>query len=80
MKIALETAKEQQITQKQAWRARIEEEKIEKTTQVNKLIEKVKGMEVKQLEIKQDGTEVEKSSGTGAGKVLEKCSIDARRV
>ena len=52
--MALETAKEQQITQEQAWRAAVEEEKIEKTTQVNKLIEKVKGMEVKQSEIKHE--------------------------
>ena len=54
MKIALEAAKEQQIVQEQAWRATVEEEKIEKSTQVNKLIEKVKGMEVKQSEIKHE--------------------------
>ena len=54
LKLALEAAKEQQIAQEQAWRAAVEEKKIEKTTQVNRLIEKVKGMEVKQSEIKHD--------------------------
>ena len=54
LKIALEAAKEQQIAQEQAWRASVEEENIEKTTQVNKLIEKVKEMEVKQSKIKHE--------------------------
>ena len=51
---ALKMAKEQQAMQEQAWTAAIEEEKVEKTTQVNKLIEKVKSMELKQTEIKQE--------------------------
>ena len=40
--------------QEQAWSAAIEEEKVEKTSQVNKLIEKVKNMELKQMEVKQE--------------------------
>ena len=47
-------AKEQQIASEQAWKTVIEEEKTEKLAQVNKLIEIVKGMEVKQHEIRQD--------------------------
>ena len=47
-------AKEQQIASEQAWKTVIEEEKTEKLVQVNTLIEIVKGMEVKQHEIRQD--------------------------
>ena len=47
-------AREQQHASEQAWKAAIEEEKTEKLAQVNKLIEKVKGMEVKQHKIRQD--------------------------
>ena len=47
-------AREQQLATEQAWRTAIEEEEIEKLAQVNKLVERVKGMEVKQHEIKQD--------------------------
>ena len=38
----------------QAWKTAIEEEKLEKLAQVNKLVEKVKGIEVKQHEVRQD--------------------------
>ena len=54
LKAALEMAREQQHASEQAWKTAIEEEKTEKLAQVNKLIEKVKGMEVKQHEIRQD--------------------------
>ena len=54
LKAALETAREQQATTEHAWKTAVEEEKTEKIAQVNKLIERVKGMEVKQQEIKQD--------------------------
>ena len=47
-------AKEQQMVSEQAWKTAVEEEKTEKLAQVNKLIERVKGMEVKQNEIRQD--------------------------
>ena len=47
-------AREQQLASEQAWKTAIEEEKTEKLAQVNKLIERVKGMEVKQHEIRQD--------------------------
>ena len=50
----METAREQQLASEQAWRTAIEEEKMEKLAQVNKLMERVKGMEVKQHEIRQD--------------------------
>ena len=51
---ALKTAKEQQVAKEKAWKTAVEEEKSEKTAQVNNLIEKVKGMEMKQVEISQD--------------------------
>ena len=54
LKAALETAREQQLATEQAWKTAIEEEKMEKIAQVNKLVERVKGMEVKQHEIRQD--------------------------
>ena len=54
LKAALEMAREQQLATEQAWRTAIEEEKMQKLAQVNKLVEKVKGMEVKQHEIRQD--------------------------
>ena len=54
LKVALETAREQQLATEQAWKTAIEEEKLEKLAQVNKLVERVKGMEVKQHEIRQD--------------------------
>ena len=38
----------------EAWKLSVEEGKVERTAQVNKLIETVKDMEVKQLEIKQN--------------------------
>ena len=47
-------AREQQLASEQAWKTAIEEEKTEKLAEVNKLIERVKGMEVKQHEIRQD--------------------------
>ena len=47
-------AREQQLASEQAWKTAIEEEKTEKLVQVNKLIETVKGMEVKQHKIRQD--------------------------
>ena len=47
-------AREQQLATEQALKTAIEEEKIEKLAQVNKLAERVKGMEVKQHEIWQD--------------------------
>ena len=40
-------AREQQLASEQAWKTAIKEEKTEKFAQVNKLIERVKGMEVK---------------------------------
>ena len=54
LKAALKVAKEQQFATEQAWKTAIEEEKLEKLAQVNKLVERVKGMEVKQYEIRQD--------------------------
>ena len=51
---ALQMAKEQQLASEQALKTAIEEEKTEKLAQINKLIERVKGMEVKQHEIRQD--------------------------
>ena len=47
LKAALEMAREQQLAKEQAWKTAIEEEKLEKLAQVNKLVERVKGMEVK---------------------------------
>ena len=52
--MALEMAREQQLATEQAWKTAMEEEKLEKLAQVNKLVERVKGMEVKQHEIRQD--------------------------
>ena len=54
LKVALESAREQQLASEQAWKIAIEEENTEKLAQVNKLIERVKGMEVKQHELRQD--------------------------
>ena len=54
LKAALEMAREQQLVTEQAWKTAMEEEKLEKLAQVNKLVERVKGMEVKQHEIRQD--------------------------
>ena len=50
----MEVAREQQLASEHAWKTAIEEEKSEKLAQVNRLIERVKGMEVKQHEIRQD--------------------------
>ena len=50
----METATEQQAATEHAWKTAIEKEKIEKIAQVNNLIEKVNGMEIKQQEIRQD--------------------------
>ena len=47
-------AREQQLATEQAWKTTIKEEKLEKLAQVNKLAERVKGMEVKQHEIRKD--------------------------
>ena len=47
-------AREQQPATEHALKITVEEEKTEKIAQVNKLIERVKVMEVKQQEIKQD--------------------------
>ena len=47
-------AREQQLATEQAWKTAMEEEKLEKLAQVNKLVERVKGMEVKQHEIRQE--------------------------
>ena len=54
LKKALETAREQQLASEQAWKTAIKEEKSEKLAQVNQLIERVRGMEIKQQEIRQD--------------------------
>ena len=54
LETALRTAKEQQHAKERAWKTAVEEEKTEKTAQVNHLIEKVKGMEARQLEIRQE--------------------------
>ena len=51
---ALEVAHEQQLAIEQRWKNAVEEEKKEKLAQVNQLIERVNGMEVKQSEIRQD--------------------------
>ena len=53
LKSALEAAREQQAAMEHAWKVAVEEEILEKLAQVNKLIERVKGMEVKQAEIRQ---------------------------
>ena len=50
----METVTEQQAATEHAWKTAIEKEKTEKIVQVNNLIEKVKGMEIKQQEIRQD--------------------------
>ena len=50
----MEADKEQQLATVRGWKTAMEEEKLEKLDQVNKLVERVKGMEVKQCEIKQD--------------------------
>ena len=47
-------ARGQQLASEQAWKIAIEEEKMKKLAQVNKLIERVKGMEIKQHKIRQD--------------------------
>ena len=52
LKVAFKMAREQQLATEQAWKTAIEEEKLEKLAQVNKLAERVKGMEVKQHEIR----------------------------
>ena len=44
-------ATEQRAATEHAWKTAIENEKTEKLAQVNNLIEKVKGMEIKQQEI-----------------------------
>ena len=54
LETALKTTKEQQAAREEAWKTAVEEEKTEKTAQVKNLIEKVKGMETKQVEISQD--------------------------
>ena len=54
LKAALEAATEQQAVMEHAWETAIENEKTEKLAQVNNLIEKVKSMEIKQQEIRQD--------------------------
>ena len=51
---ALEAAKEQQLMAEQAWKTTLEAERLEKLDHVNKLLERVKMMEIKQGEIKQD--------------------------
>ena len=51
LKAALEAATEQQAVTEHAQKTAIENEKTEKLAQVNNLIEKVKGMEIKQQEI-----------------------------
>ena len=53
LKSALESAREQQAAMEHAWKVAVEEEKTEKLAQVNKLIERVKGVAVKQAEIRQ---------------------------
>ena len=54
LKAALEAAKEEQLKTEQAWKTALETERLEKLDHVNKLMERVKKMEVKQGEIKQD--------------------------
>ena len=54
LRTALEEAKEQKLAAEQAWKTTLEAERLEKLEQVNKLLERVKMMENKQNEIKQD--------------------------
>ena len=54
LKAALETVTEQQAAMEHAWKTAVDKEKTEKIAQVNNLIEKVRGMEIKQQEIRQD--------------------------
>ena len=54
LKAALEMAREQQLASEQAWKTAVEEEKMEKLAQVHRLMETVKGMEVKQHKIRHD--------------------------
>ena len=54
LKAALEVAKEEQLKTEQAWKTALETERLEKLDHVNTLMERVKRMEVKQGEIKQD--------------------------
>ena len=77
LKVALKTAREQQAAQEQAWRSAMEEEKMKKTTQADKLIEKVKGMEVKQADIR---NEMEQKLINLQEQAQEKYKADARRV
>ena len=54
LRTALEAAKEQQLMAEQAWKTTLEAERLEKLDHVDKLLERVKMMEIKQGEIKQD--------------------------
>ena len=54
LRTALETANEQKLMAEQNWKTTLETERLEKLDHVNKLLERVKKMEVKQGEIKQD--------------------------
>ena len=54
LRAALEVAKEQKLMTEQAWKTTLEAERLEKLEHVNKLLERVKMMEIRQGEIKQD--------------------------
>ena len=54
LRTALEAAKEQKMMTEKAWKTTLEAERLEKLEQVNKLLERVKMMEIRQGEIKQD--------------------------
>ena len=73
LKSALEMAKEQQLATEQAWKTAIEEEKMEKLTQVKKLAERVKGMEVKQHEIRQNMEQKLRNVQNQAQEKYQKC-------
>ena len=50
----MEAEKEQKLMTEQAWKTTLEAERLEKLEHVNKLLERVKMMEIRQGEIKQD--------------------------
>ena len=70
-------AREQQLASEQAWKTAIEEEKTEKLAQVNKLIERVKIMEIKQHKIRQA---MEQKLRNVQEQTQEKCQKSVKQV
>ena len=82
LKAALEMAREQQAATEDALKTTVEE-KTEKIAQVNKLIERVKGMEVKQQAIKQDMEQklktVREQTQENTKRMSDRCKKNIRR-